>query len=94
MNDTEDQNHPVRFDDVEHHSVVAYAQSLERVAGASNRLNRFRPARGGAEPAQRSRNLLSYVDRKLLERPCRRGREMDGVLAQARSSSRSVRPAA
>lgn len=94
MNDTEDQDHPVRFDDVEHHSVVTYTQSLERVAGAPDRLHGFRAARGGAEPAQGTRNLLADFGRKLFERPRRGGREMDGVLAQARSSSRSVRPAA
>jgi len=99
MDDPEDEHDPILGQDVVHDSVVADAESMKRVIGTVDRLDRLAlqasatgdvPGQGLERFPQPSPNL----GRELLVGPGRRGPKRDSKRGQASSDRSTVLPSA
>jgi hypothetical protein len=99
IDDAEDQDHALAVDDVIHHAVVADTQTMERVLGPTDGLDRLAWYASGStdvvrESSEGVPDAISVCVIELLVLPRGRTGEPDLVGAQSRSSRLTVRPLA
>ena len=97
MDDAEDEDHAVRFQDVIQHTVVPDAKAVEGVSRSLDRLDGLPadpPLSCGVrrELLDRSSDQGSLLGRQLLKRADGRWRQLDSERSQSRSPRRVVRP--